>query len=78
MPNVLETRFYAIDHEDGPQFYMLVRGGHSVSCFLCSDTKTEADLLGAPTLKLSAYDAATVMWSGRKLDISAYTTAEGR
>lgn len=67
MTNRLDTRFYAIDHEDGPQFYMLVRGVQGVSCFLLPDVKEEREVYDGPRLALSAYDAGQVMWAGRQV-----------
>ena len=77
MTNRREARFYAIDCEDGPQFYMLVRGPQAVSCFLCLAKDEDELRTGSPTLTLSAYDAATVMWVGRELSVSASVTVEG-
>ena len=68
MTNRLATRFYAIDHEDGPQFYMLVQHPTFVTCYLLPDVKTDAEIWDGPRFTTSAYDAATVMWAGRRLD----------
>jgi hypothetical protein len=42
------TCFYAIDHEDGPQFYRLERiHGHRVFCWLLRDVRSADDLESA-------------------------------
>ena len=69
-----ETRFYAIDCEDGPQFYTLVRySGTRVVCWLLPEVKSEADLAEVDeavghTIAATAWDAAFVMWAGRRVE----------
>jgi len=61
-------KFFWFGDEHNGQFYCVERYGRNMTCWLLPDAVKGMDLDQCDT-KLSAYDAATILWSGKEVDI---------